>query len=99
MQRLHPVEGGACLEPFNLCLVEAVVELEGVGAAVTVLHDCAQRLRRAGREESREVLVRLFREVCKMWRRVNVKKHALTFPGVKVWSPLMEILSSGRILS
>lgn len=46
LQLLHPVEGGACLEPFDLCLIEAVVELQGVLAAVAVLQHCGQRLRR-----------------------------------------------------
>lgn len=46
LQLLHPVEGGACLEPFDLCLVKAVVQFQGFLAAVAVLHDSAKRLGR-----------------------------------------------------
>lgn len=46
LQLLHSVEGGACLEPFDLRLVEAVNEFKGLLAAVTVLHDCLKRLGR-----------------------------------------------------
>ena len=41
---LHPVEGGAGLEPFDLGLVEGVVELQAVRAAVAVLHNGCQGL-------------------------------------------------------
>lgn len=50
LQLLHPVEGGACFEPFDLCLVEAVDHFQGVLAAVGVLHDCAKRLWRGTKE-------------------------------------------------
>lgn len=41
LERLHPVEGGASLEPLNLRLIEGVVESDGFLAAVTVLdHRC-----------------------------------------------------------
>lgn len=57
LQLLHPVEGGACLEPFDLCLVEGVVQYDGLLAAVAVLYECAQRLQRERvrrREKERE---------------------------------------------
>lgn len=44
LQLLHPVEGGARLEPLDLRLVEAVDELQGLLAAVAVLYDRRQRL-------------------------------------------------------
>lgn len=44
LQLLHPVEGRSCLEPFDLCLVEAVVEFHCLLTAVAVPHDCGQRL-------------------------------------------------------
>lgn len=51
LQLLHPVEGGACLEPFDLCLVEGVVQYQGLLAAVAVLYECAQRLQREKEEK------------------------------------------------
>lgn len=52
LQLLHPVEGGACLEPFNLCLIEAVDQFQGLLAAVAVLHGGAEGLgRRRGRRD------------------------------------------------
>lgn len=39
LQLLHSVEGGAGLEPLDLCLVEAVEQLQGFLAAVAVLHN------------------------------------------------------------
>lgn len=44
LELLHPVEGGAGLEPLDLRLVEGVIELYGLLATITVLYDCAQRL-------------------------------------------------------
>lgn len=44
LQLLHSVEGGAGLEPFDLCLVEAVEQLQGFLAAVAVLHNSVKRL-------------------------------------------------------
>lgn len=48
LELLHPVEGGAGAEPLDLRLVEAVVELQRLLAAVAVLHHCRQRLRGNG---------------------------------------------------
>lgn len=45
LELLHPVEGGAGAEPLDLRLVEAVVELQRLLAAVAVLHHRRQRLR------------------------------------------------------
>lgn len=45
LQLLHSVEGGAGLEPFDLRLVEAVEQFQGLLAAVTVLHNCLERLK------------------------------------------------------
>ena len=47
---LHPVEGGAGLEPFDLGLVEGVVELQAVHTAIGVLYHGRQRLE-AGRDK------------------------------------------------
>lgn len=44
LQLLHPVEGAASLEPLDLCLVEGVVEGDGLRAAVAVLDDGLQRI-------------------------------------------------------
>lgn len=44
LELFHPVQSRACLKPFDLCLVESVVELERVRRAVAVLHDCTERL-------------------------------------------------------
>lgn len=49
LQLLHPVEGRAGLEPLDLRLVEAVVERDGLLAAVAVPDHRRQRLRTARR--------------------------------------------------
>lgn len=49
LQLLHPVEGRPCLEPFDLCLVEAVIEFQRLLTAVTVLQNCMKRLNRSRR--------------------------------------------------
>lgn len=51
LQLLHPVQGRARLEPLDLGLVEAVVELQRLLAAVTVRHDRCQGLRTMRREK------------------------------------------------
>lgn len=44
LQLLHPVKGRACLEPFYLCLIESMVQLNSFLAAITVLEYSMQRL-------------------------------------------------------
>lgn len=94
LQLLHPVEGGSRLEPRDLRLVKGVVEVQSLLAAVTVLQYCLKRLSRAGQrhchstQHSRTASLTTVEGRC-----------PLTFPGENVLSPLMEILSSGRILS
>ena len=45
---LHPVEGGAMLEPVNLLGVEGVVHHDRVGGAIGVGEHTAQRLQVKG---------------------------------------------------
>lgn len=104
LKLLHPVEGAAGVEPLDLVLVEGVVQGDDVLAAVTVLHHSLQ-----GLEEKDSWPVR---HPCKIhilpspipiiWRSVIWVAEwsmTLTLPGAKVARPVMEILSSGRILS
>ncbi len=44
LQLLHPVEGGASLEPLDLRLIEGVVQRDGLLAAITVLDHCCHGL-------------------------------------------------------
>lgn len=44
LELLHPVEGGASLEPLDLRLIEGVVERDGFLAAIAVLDHCRQGL-------------------------------------------------------
>lgn len=44
LQLLHPVEGAACTEPLDLCLVESVVQQDGLLRPIGVLDDAVQRL-------------------------------------------------------
>lgn len=44
LQLLHPVEGTACTEPLDLCLVEGVVQEDGLLGPIGVLDDAIQRL-------------------------------------------------------
>lgn len=46
LQLLHPVEGAACTEPLDLCLVESVVQQDGLLGPIGVLDDAVQRLAR-----------------------------------------------------
>lgn len=44
LQLLHPVEGTAYTEPLDLCLVEGVVQEDGLLGPIGVLDDALQRL-------------------------------------------------------
>lgn len=46
LQLLHPVEGTAYTEPLDLCLVEGVVQEDGLLGPIGVLDDAVQRLSR-----------------------------------------------------
>lgn len=104
LKLLHPVEGAAGVEPLDLVLVEGVVQGDDVLAAVTVLHHSLQ-----GLEEKDSWPVRhpcqihiLPSPIPIIWRVeiwVAEWSMTLTLPGAKVARPVMEILSSGRILS
>ena len=104
LKLLHPVEGAAGVEPLDLVLVEGVVQGDYVLAAVTVLHHSLQ-----GLEEKDSWPVRhpwkihiLPSPIPIIWREVILVAEwlmTLTLPGAKVARPMMESLSSGRILS
>lgn len=94
LQLLHPVEGGSRLEPGDLCVVKGVVEVQSLLAAIAVLQYCLKRLSRAGQRHRRSTQRSTTASLTTVKGRCP-----LTFPGEKVLSPLMEILSSGRILS
>lgn len=96
LQLLHPVEGGACLEPLNLRLVEAVIEFQRLLAAFAVLQNGLKRLLAKVTRRREDIVILI---TAKSGDAICQIDCPLTFPGVKFLSPLMEILSSGRILS
>lgn len=60
LELLHPVEGGACLEPLDLRLVEGVIESDGFLAAVAVLDHCCQGLEKDMEDKTEHDVSHLF---------------------------------------
>lgn len=70
LELLHPVEGGAGLEPLDLCLVEGVVQRDGLLAAVAVLDHRGHGLGAGTQEAS----VRHVSIICQVFLRHNIMR-------------------------
>lgn len=60
LELLHPVEGGASLEPLDLRLVEGVIESDGFLAAIAVLDHCRQGLEEDAEDKTEYDVAHLF---------------------------------------
>ena len=94
---LHPVEGGAVLEPVDLLGVEGVLQHDGVARAVGVRQDGLQRLQDRGLgDKGNEVQITFQMKRMAMEKVTGDRMKApLTTPGAKVSRPVMATRSVG----